>query len=182
MRIAWTSTDQKGIEYFKKYKESGKRIICIDPVRNESCEYLGAEWIPINTATDVPLMLGIAHTLVSEKKHNVEFLKKYTTGYDKFEEYLLGKTDQQPKDAEWAAKITGVPADVIKKLAADFSSKRTMLMGGWGMQRQRHGEQSHWMLVTLASMIGQIGLPGGGFGLSYHYIPMVAYRLQTAVF
>jgi hypothetical protein len=25
------------------------------------------------------------------------------------------------------------------------------------------------MLVTLASMIGQIGLPGGGFGLSYHY-------------
>ena len=25
------------------------------------------------------------------------------------------------------------------------------------------------MLVTLASMLGQIGLPGGGFGLSYHY-------------
>ena len=44
-----------------------------------------------------------------------------------------------------------------------------MLMGGWGMQRQRHGEQTHWMLVTLASMLGQIGLPGGGFGLSYHY-------------
>ena len=37
-------------------------------------------------------------------------------------------------------------------------------MGGWGMQRQRHGEQTHWMLVTLASMLGQIGLPGGGFG------------------
>ena len=37
------------------------------------------------------------------------------------------------------------------------------------MQRQRHGEQTHWMLVTLASMLGQIGLPGGGFGLSYHY-------------
>lgn len=169
MRIAWTSTDQKGIEYFKKYKESGKRVICIDPVRSESCEYMGAEWIPINTATDVPLMLGIAHTLVSEKKHDVDFLKKYTKGYDKFEEYLLGKTDNQPKNAEWAAKITGVPVDVIKTLATDFSSKRTMLMGGWGMQRQRHGEQSHWMLVTLASMLGQIGLPGGGFGLSYHY-------------
>ncbi|STY63792.1 Dimethyl sulfoxide/trimethylamine N-oxide reductase precursor [Mannheimia haemolytica] len=25
------------------------------------------------------------------------------------------------------------------------------------------------MLVTLAAMLGQIGLPGGGFGLSYHY-------------
>lgn len=169
LRIAWTSTDQKGIEYFKKLKESGKRIICIDPVRSESCEYLGAEWIPIHTATDVPLMLGMAHTLVTENKHDKEFLKKYTVGYEKFETYLLGKEDNQPKDAEWASKICGVPADVIKQLARDFSSKRTMLMAGWGMQRQRHGEQTHWMLVTLASMLGQIGLPGGGFGLSYHY-------------
>ena len=169
LRIAWTSTDQKGIEYFKKLKESGKRIICIDPVRSESCEYLGAEWIPIHTATDVPLMLGIAHTLVMENKHDKDFLKKYTVGYDKFEAYLLGKEDNQPKDAQWASKICGVPTEVIKQLALDFSSKRTMLMAGWGMQRQRHGEQTHWMLVTLASMLGQIGLPGGGFGLSYHY-------------
>ncbi|STO55236.1 molybdopterin guanine dinucleotide-containing S/N-oxide reductase [Canicola haemoglobinophilus] len=169
LRIAWTSTDQQGIEYFNKLKESGKRIICIDPVRSESCEYLGAEWIPIHTATDVPLMLGMAHTLVEENKHDQDFLKKYTTGYDKFEAYLLGKEDGQVKNAEWASKICGIPADVIKQLARDFSSKRTMLMAGWGMQRQRHGEQAHWMLVTLASMLGQIGLPGGGFGLSYHY-------------
>ncbi|MFZ7324968.1 trimethylamine-N-oxide reductase TorA [Avibacterium avium] len=169
LRIAWTSTDQEGLAYFKKLKESGKRIICIDPVRSESCEFLGAEWIPINTATDVPLMLGIAHTLVSEDKHDKAFLKKYTSGYDKFEEYLLGKTDGQPKDDTWASKLTGVPVEVIKQLANDFATKRTMLMGGWGMQRQRHGEQSHWMMVTLASMLGQIGLPGGGFGFSYHY-------------
>ncbi len=25
------------------------------------------------------------------------------------------------------------------------------------------------MLVTLAAMLGQIGLPGGGYGFSYHY-------------
>ncbi len=46
---------------------------------------------------------------------------------------------------------------------------RTMLMGGWAIQRQDHGEQAPWMLVTLAAMLGQIGLPGGGFGFSYHY-------------
>lgn len=169
LRVSWTSTDQQGIEYFKKLKESGKKIICIDPIRSESCEYLNAEWIPINTATDVALMLGIAHTLVIQDKHDKAFLKKYTTGYAKFEEYLLGKVDNQPKDAKWASKLTGVSIDIIYKLAEIFSSKRTMLMGGWGMQRQQHGEQTHWMLVTLASMLGQIGLPGGGFGFSYHY-------------
>lgn len=46
---------------------------------------------------------------------------------------------------------------------------RTMLMAGWGIQRQHHGEQPHWLLVTVAAMLGQIGLPGGGFGFSYHY-------------
>ena len=85
LRIAWTSTDQQGIEYFKKFKESGKRIICIDPVKSESCEFLEAEWVPVNTGTDVALMLGIAHTLVTENKHDKEFLKKYTTGFEKFE-------------------------------------------------------------------------------------------------
>ncbi|QLB14710.1 trimethylamine N-oxide reductase I catalytic subunit [Mannheimia granulomatis] len=169
LRNAWTSTDQHGIEYLTKLKASGKRVICIDPVKSETCQFLGAEWIPTNTATDVALMMGIAHTLVTQGKHDQAFLKKYTKGFEQFETYLLGKEDNQPKDAEWAAKITGVPADTIKQLAADFSSKCTMLMGGWGMQRQRHGEQTHWMLVTLASMLGQIGLPGGGFGFSYHY-------------
>lgn len=37
------------------------------------------------------------------------------------------------------------------------------------MQRQQFGEQKHWMIVTLAAMLGQIGTPGGGFGLSYHF-------------
>ena len=44
-----------------------------------------------------------------------------------------------------------------------------MLAAGWSLQRQQYGEQRHWMLVTLACMLGQIGLPGGGFGFSYHY-------------
>lgn len=44
-----------------------------------------------------------------------------------------------------------------------------MLMAGWGIQRQQYGEQKHWMLVTLAAMLGQIGTEGGGFGFSYHY-------------
>ncbi|MBE2898518.1 trimethylamine-N-oxide reductase TorA [Pasteurellaceae bacterium 20609_3] len=169
LRIAWTSTDQQGIAYYKKLKESGKRVICIDPVRSETCEYLGAEWIPLHTATDVPLMLGMAHTLIVENKLDKDFLKHYTKGYDKFEPYVLGQEDGVVKDAAWASQICGVPAETIRQLALDFASHRTMLMAGWGMQRQQHGEQAHWMLVTLASMLGQIGLPGGGFGLSYHY-------------
>jgi biotin/methionine sulfoxide reductase len=44
-----------------------------------------------------------------------------------------------------------------------------MLMSGWGMQRQQFGEQKHWMLVTLAAMLGADWYPRRRFGLSYHF-------------
>ena len=44
-----------------------------------------------------------------------------------------------------------------------------MIMFGWGPQRARYGEQPPWMAVALACVLGQIGLPGGGIGVSYHY-------------
>jgi anaerobic selenocysteine-containing dehydrogenase len=43
-----------------------ERIICIDPMRSETMDFLGdsAEWIAPHMGTDVAMMLGIAHTLV----------------------------------------------------------------------------------------------------------------------
>ena len=53
-----------------------------------------------------------------------------------------------------------------------------MLAGGFSLQRQHYGEQRHWMLVTLAAMLGQIGLPGSGFGFSIT-TPTAARRRPT---
>lgn len=171
LKIAWSSTDEQGLEFFNKLKASGKTVIAIDPMRSETIEFFGdkAQWLAPNMGTDVAMMLGIAHTLASNSLHDKAFLEKYTTGYDKFEEYLLGKTDNTPKTPAWAEAICGVPAKQIELLAEIFSKNKTMLMGGWGMQRQQYGEQKHWMMVTLAAMLGQIGTEGGGFGFSYHY-------------
>lgn len=169
LKIAWTSSDEYGLHYFEKLKKSGKKIICIDPLKTETCDYLDAQWISPIPNTDVALMMGIAHTLVESDKYDKNFLEEYTEGFDKFKDYLYGKEDKVEKNAAWAAKITGIDEKTINELANVFFDNRTMLMSGWGMQRAHHGEQPHWMLVTLASMLGQIGLPGGGFGLSYHY-------------
>lgn len=97
------------------------------------------------------------------------FLDKYTAGWKEFRAYLMGDEDGVKKTPEWAAKISGIKAETIKALAHDLKAHRTMLMIGWGIQRIDYGEQFHWMLVTLAAALGQIGLPGGGFGTSYHY-------------
>jgi biotin/methionine sulfoxide reductase len=48
-----------------------------------------------------------------------------------------------------------------------MADTRTMLTASWSLQRADHGEQPYWALVLLAACLGQIGLPGGGFGLGY---------------
>jgi trimethylamine-N-oxide reductase (cytochrome c) len=168
-QISSTVADHGAYEGMAAFKATGKKVICIDPVRTATCDYLGAEWIAPRPQTDVAMMLGMAYTLYTEQLHDAKFLKDCTSGFERFLPYLLGQDDKTPKTAEWAATICEIPAETIKDLARRFAKNRTMLASGWSMQRQHHGEQAHWMLVTLASMLGQIGLPGGGFGLSYHY-------------
>ncbi len=168
-QIGWLIPEHGAYEGMKAYKDTGKKVIVIDPVRTETVDYFNAQWVPIRPQTDSAVMLGMAHTLYTEKLHDEKFLKDYCTGFDQFLPYLLGEKDKTPKTAEWASAISEVPADLIKELARSFAKNRTMLASGWSIQRQHHGEQAHWMLVTLACMLGQIGLPGGGFGLSYHY-------------
>lgn len=168
-QCGWVIPDHGGYTGMEDFKATGKRVICIDPVHTETAKFFDAEWIAPKPQTDVAMMLGMAHTLYAEDLHDQEFLDSNTSGFEKFLPYLTGESDGQPKDAEWAADICGIDAEVIKQLARDFAANRTMLASGWSMQRMHHGEQAHWMLVTLASMLGQIGLPGGGFGLSYHY-------------
>ncbi|WP_342325691.1 molybdopterin guanine dinucleotide-containing S/N-oxide reductase [Kosakonia sp. BYX6] len=171
LKIAWNASDEQGISYFDALRKSGKRVICIDPMRSETVEFFGdsMEWLAPHMGTDVALMLGIAHTLVENGWQNEDFLARCTVGYEIFAAYLTGESDGVAKTAEWAAAICGIDAAKIRELATLFHQNTTMLMAGWGMQRQQFGEQKHWMLVTLAAMLGQIGTPGGGFGLSYHF-------------
>ncbi|GHQ48992.1 biotin sulfoxide reductase [Helicobacter pylori] len=155
--------------YYPKYKRAGIKFISIDPIYTETAQAFSAEWIPIRPNTDVALMLGMMHYLYTSNQYDKAFIAKYTDGFDKFLPYLLGESDNAPKTLEWASQITGVSAEKIKELADLFVSKRTFLVGNWAMQRVQHGEQPDWELIVLASMIGQVGLSGGGFGFSMHY-------------
>lgn len=95
LKIAWSSTDCSGLEFFHQLKKSGKTVIAIDPMRSETIDFFEdkIQWIAPRPMTDVAMLMGIAHTLVKNGKHDKAFLDKYTTGYDQFEAYLLGKED-----------------------------------------------------------------------------------------
>ncbi len=153
--------------WLRRAKEKGVAFVNIAPLRDDASDILDAEWLRPRPNTDTALMLGLAHTLAAEGLHDRGFLDQYCEGYAKFEDYLMGRSDGRPKDAAWAAGITEIGADKIRELARRMASGRTMILTAWSLQRGDHGEQPFWMTVTLAAMLGQIGLPGGGFGFGY---------------
>jgi biotin/methionine sulfoxide reductase len=153
--------------YLAQLAAKGTKIVMISPLRSDLPGYLDAEWHPVIPATDVALMLGLAHTLATESLHDKDFLDSCTVGYDTFERYLLGEADGAEKDAEWAGSVCGVEPEAVRDLARRMAAARTLVTVTWSLQRTRYGEQPVWAALALAAMLGQIGLPGGGFGHGY---------------
>ncbi len=147
--------------------KAGVEFVNVGPLRSDTWDQLGAQWLSLRPGSDTAVMMGLAHTLITEKLFNQNFLDCYTVGFDKVKSYLLGENDGIAKDASWAASISEVPAKTIRELARKMAANRTLICTAVSLQRAEHGEQPLWMTVTLAAMLGQIGLPGGGYGIGY---------------
>ncbi len=154
-------------DHLRAAKARGTDFVLISPLRDDVPEFVGAEWLPVVPGSDVALMLALAHTLVDEGLHDRAFLERYCVGFDRFEGYLRGAGDGQAKTPEWAERLSGIAAGTIRSLARRMAARRTLVNVNYSLQRVEHGEQAPWMAVTLAAMLGQIGLPGGGFGQGY---------------
>ena len=161
---------RKGLESMQK---AGVRFVNVSPDRADLQTGGAHEWIAIRPNTDTALLLGLAYVIYAEKLHDQAFLDCYCVGFERMVPYFLGLLDGVPKTPHWAQEQTGVSADRITALARQMAQSRTMINIAWSLQRSHHGEQPYWMVVTLAAMLGQIGLPGGGFGVGYGATNMI---------
>lgn len=174
--------DGTNSEYFLKLaRKNGAKVVCIDPRMTMSAVALADEWIPIRPGTDVAMMSAMAHVIITENLHDKDFIERCCSGFDKsqmpegceneesYKDYILGTFDNQPKTPKWAESITGIPQKTIKRIAREFArAKPAMLYQGYGMQRRAYGEQPVLAGCVLASITGNVGIPGGwasGLGL-----------------
>jgi anaerobic dimethyl sulfoxide reductase subunit A len=167
--------DGTNSEYFlKKARESGTRIVCIDPRMTMSAVALADEWIAIRPGTDVAMMSAMAWVIITEELHDADFIARCCSGFDEtqmpegcggeesYRDYILGIKDGQPKTPEWAEAITAVPKEDITRIAREYATaKAAVLYQGYGMQRRAYGEQVVRAGCTLAAITGNVGKPGG---------------------
>ncbi len=155
-------------EYLNKAYAKGVKFINVSPLKSDLETIGNIDWIPLKPNTDVALILALCYEINNARATNYSFISKYTIGFKRLSEYLNGKEDGIIKNADWASQITGIKKKVISDLVQKIKkSKRTILSVSWSLTRQTHGEQPYWAAIALASMIGDIGKPGGGIGFGY---------------
>jgi molybdopterin guanine dinucleotide-containing S/N-oxide reductase-like protein len=156
------------------FTELGIKSLYICPDLNYGAAVHADKWIPILPNTDAAMLLAIAYVWITEGTYDKEYVATHTFGYDKFEEYVMGKEDGIPKTPAWAAEKTGVPKWTIKALAREWASKTTTIAhcnGGPGIRGPYSTERGR-LEVLLLAMQG-LGKPG------VHQVKMFEWGLRS---
>jgi anaerobic dimethyl sulfoxide reductase subunit A len=145
----------EGMRILMDAKERGTRIVVIDPFFSQTAAKAN-QWIPINPGTDGAMALAMANVIINRNLYDKEFVERFVLGFDEFKQHVQSCTP------EWAAAITGVPANVIVSLATEYATKQpSALFPGDGPSRVGK-DPSQWVRAcgALAALVGSIGKPG----------------------
>jgi anaerobic selenocysteine-containing dehydrogenase len=135
----------------------GVPIVVIEPRRSRTAER--ADWhIAPRVGTDAALALGIMHILVRDGLADRDYIARHTLGFERVEREVLPRFTPA-----YAARVTGVPAADIEKLAAMYGRARSAFIRiGQGMSRHAQGGQAIRTVALLPGVTGHYGRKGGG--------------------
>jgi anaerobic dimethyl sulfoxide reductase subunit A len=85
------------VYYLGEAKRAGARVICVDPRLNQTGKALGQQWIAVRPGTDTAMMIAMAHVMITENLYDKRFIEAHTHGFERCEDYVLGKEMERPK-------------------------------------------------------------------------------------
>jgi formate dehydrogenase major subunit len=134
----------------------GVPLLVIDPRRTEIARAATIH-LQLRPGTNVALLNGFAHVIAHEGLLNRAFIEQRTEGVD---DWRATVKEYAP---ETVARLTGVPADQIRRAARMYATSRASLsIHGLGVTEHRWGSHGVMALCDLALATGQIGRPGTG--------------------
>ncbi|MBI2571756.1 MAG: molybdopterin-dependent oxidoreductase [Candidatus Schekmanbacteria bacterium] len=142
-------------ERLRQLRERGGRLIVVDPRRTETAE-IADEHVSIVPGTDAALLLALLHEIVAKRRERLDRLASMVTGLDELRELVA------PFAPEWVAPMTGVPADVIARLAHSLATATAAACyGRVGVSTQSFGGLCCWLIQVLNIVTGNLDRPGG---------------------
>jgi len=140
-------------------RRRGARVVTID-VRETEASAQSDDTLLIRPGTDAALALAMMHVVVASGHVDRDFVARHTIGFDRLDEHLRAHTP------EWAATITGIPAERIVDLARRYATTRPamIVVGGSSMHKASNGWHAARAIACLPALTGQVGIAGGGLG------------------
>ncbi len=134
----------------------GARMYAVDPRRSSTAQWADA-WLGIDVGSDIALANALGREIIHAGLANKEFIRRATTGFDAYaaavEPYTLAQAEQD----------TGVPADVIRRLAHDYArADRAQICWTLGITEHHNAVDNVLALINLALLTGHVGRYGSG--------------------
>ena len=102
----------RGPIYAKNHNAA--KMVVFDP-RLSTTATKADEWIPIRPGTDLAVVLAMLNVVVTEKRYKADYIAANVAGFEELAAEVIKYTP------EWAAQISDVPADTIRRIAREFS-------------------------------------------------------------
>ncbi|MBI4830987.1 MAG: molybdopterin-dependent oxidoreductase, partial [Candidatus Lindowbacteria bacterium] len=150
------SLDHPGvIASLKALKDRRGKLLVVDPRKTETARMadIHAQIIP---GTDLFMLEAMYSHIFEHKLHDRAFMEKHCSGHESFEKRIWPIT---PNDA---ARICGVPANLIKRIAEEFArAESACAIAKLGINTSIHGTLTYWLVETLNAITGNVDRPGG---------------------
>lgn len=162
--LIWGSNPiTSNLHYWSRVQEAkrrGAKVIAIDPYRSLSAEKCH-EHIAVLPGTDAALALGMMHVIINEQRIDAEYVARYTLGFDALRERV------QAYPPEKVARICGIEADIVVRLAREYASIRpAAIRVNFGLQRHYGGGAAVRAIACLPALVGAWRDAAGGVMLA----------------
>jgi formate dehydrogenase major subunit len=142
--------------FFKQARRRGTTIIYVDPRADKMADHADI-FCQLKPGTDVAFYNGVMHEVIRLGLTDREFIESRTTNYEALAETVR---DYPP---ERAAQITGVDADMIRRVARAWGEAGAgVIFWGMGISQHTTGTDNARCLIAMCAITGNVGRPGSG--------------------
>lgn len=142
----------------KAVRENNAKLIVCDPKKISIADEAEI-YVAQRPGTDVMLLNGIMHHIIKNDWQNDAFIAERCEDYAALKEEVL----KDKYAAENVAKVTGVDADYVKKIAKLLAkSGNVSIYYAMGITQHTTGTDNVWSIANLQMLLGQIGRKGTG--------------------
>jgi thiosulfate reductase/polysulfide reductase chain A len=133
--------------------DRGVKVVTLDP-RFTKTAAKSAEWLAIRPGTDLAFHLALINVIIGEGLYNRQYVTGHTSGFDK----LASAMPQY--SPEWAAPITEIPADTIRRIAREFAGAAPYALAhnGWRTSNFINSFQTERTIAILNALAGNWGV------------------------